>query len=66
LLRKYDLKNQEGFRSAVNDELSSPHVVGIDTKMLEKMNEIFGPGEVETVVYNSLVEGNHHHPKGTP
>jgi hypothetical protein len=66
LLRKYDLKNQEGFRSAVNDELSSPHVVGIDTKMLEKMNEIFGPGEVETVVYNSLVEGNRHHPKGTP
>jgi hypothetical protein len=52
--------------ATVNDELSSPHVVRIGTRMLEKMNEIFGSGEEGTVAYNVFDEGNHHRPTGIP
>jgi hypothetical protein len=59
-------KIRKDLRAAVDDELSSAHVVGIGTRMLEKMNEIFGSGEEGTVAYNVFDEGNRRRPKGIP
>jgi hypothetical protein len=59
-------KVRKDLTMAVQDQHASWHVVDIGTKMLNKLNEIFGAGAQGTVALNNFEEGAHCHPKGIP
>jgi hypothetical protein len=52
--------------NAVANELSSQHVVITGTRMLNKLNEIFGTGALGTVAVDNFEDGARRRPKGIP
>ena len=59
-------KMRKDLTNAVSNELSSQHVVITGTKMLNKLNEIFGTGAQGTVALDNFDEGARRRPKGIP
>ena len=59
-------KMRKDLTNAVSNELSSQHVVITGTRMLNKLNEIFGTGAPGTVAVDNFEEGARRHPKGIP
>jgi hypothetical protein len=59
-------KMRKDLTNAVSNELSSQHVVITGTRMLNKLNEIFGTGAPGTVAVDNFEEGARRRPKGIP
>jgi hypothetical protein len=59
-------KVRKGLEALVNCPTSSPHVLSIATKMVQKLEEIFGDGAEGTVAVETLPEGPRRRPKGIP
>ena len=59
-------KVRKGLEALINCPNSSPHVLSIATKMVEKLQEIFGDGAEGTVAVDPLPEGVRRRPKGIP
>jgi hypothetical protein len=59
-------KVRKDLTMAVQDQHASRQVVDIGTKMLNKLNEIFGAGAQGTVALDNFEEGARRRPKGIP
>lgn len=59
-------KIRKGLLNAIGNNQASHHVIATGTKMLQKLNEIFGTGEEGTMVEENNRQGDRRRPKGIP